>query len=153
MRALERRGFTALHVVVATTGLAYLYMKHFMTTDDPFALVNHPLQGPTLAVHIVAAPVFVVFFGMILRSHTLRKIRIGRTTNRMSGWVSVVGFAVMTISGYLIQVSAAPVLTTIWFWTHVVSGCAFVVGYGSHFVIGWPIGQRSRRRARARRAG
>ena len=51
MKSLERRGFMVFHVIVAATGLVYLYMQHFMATDDPFAIVNHPSQPAILAVH------------------------------------------------------------------------------------------------------
>ena len=61
-------------------------------------------------------------------------------------------FAVMALSGYLIQVSTTPILMTIWFWAHVVSGCTFVVEYGFHFAIGWPIGRRLRQQVLARTA-
>ena len=148
MKAVERWSFNALHVVVACTGLLYLHMKYFMTTDDPFALVNHPWQGATLAAHILAAPAFVVAFGMILRSHTLPKIRHRRRTNRLTGWISLVTFGLMTLSGYLIQTSTTATLITIWSWTHIVSGCLFVAGYSTHVLIGWPISRRLRRRAR-----
>ena len=61
----ERWAFNLLHPMVAATGIVYFCMKHLMATTDPFAVVNHPWQPAMLAVHIVAAPFFVVFFGML----------------------------------------------------------------------------------------
>ena len=31
-------------LAMALTGLAFAWMKYFMKSDDPFAVVNHPLQ-------------------------------------------------------------------------------------------------------------
>ena len=151
MKALERRGFSVLHIVVAVTGFAYLYMKYFVTNDDPFAVVNHPLEPYALSAHIVAAPVLVLFFGMILRTHTLPKLRGASATNRRTGWVSLASFAAMSVSGYLLQTAVTPWLLSTWFWTHIVASVIFVTGYGIHFGIGWRIGRRARRRERARR--
>ena len=89
---------------------------------------------------------------MPLRSHTLPEFRRGQPTNRLTGGMSIVSFAVIALSGYLIQVSTTPILMTIWFWAHVVSGCTFVVEYGFHFAIGWPIGRRLRQQVLARTA-
>lgn len=152
MKALERRGFTALHTVVAVTGFCYLYMEYFLTIDDPFAIVNHPWQPLVMAAHIVAAPVFVVFFGMILRSHTLPKIRRRERIHRRTGWTSLVSFSVMALSGYLLQVAVSPVLIATWSWTHIITGILFVAAYGVHFVLGWRIGRAQRRRIRERSA-
>ena len=153
MKALERRGFSALHIVVALTGFCYLYMEYFVTTDDPFAIVNHPWQPGLIAAHIVAAPVFAVFFGMILRSHTLPKLRRGEPVNRRTGWISLLSFSVMTVSGYLLQVAVSPVMIETWRWTHIIAGTLFVSAYGFHFGVGWRIGRAERRRrARARPA-
>ena len=152
MKALERRGFTALHTVVAVTGFCYLYMEYFLTIDDPFAIVNHPWQPLVMAAHIVAAPVLVVFFGMILRSHTLPKIRRREQIHRRTGWTSLVSFSVMTLSGYLLQVAVSPVLIATWSWTHIITGILFVAAYGVHFVLGWRIGRAQRRRIRERSA-
>ena len=60
----ERWAFNALHVVVAATGFAYLYMKLALVPEDPFALVNHPWQPAMIATHLIAAP-FIAFFAAV----------------------------------------------------------------------------------------
>ena len=132
----ERWVFNALHGIVAVTGLLYLYMQYVLVTDDPFAIVNHPWQPATLSMHVIAAPFFIVFFGMLFRSHTLRKILSPSPYNRRSGWTSLLGFSVMAISGYLIQIAPTPALVTASVWTHLVSGLLFVAGYSVHLVLG-----------------
>lgn len=135
----ERWSFNALHVVVATTGVVYFWMKYLLETDDPFAVVNHPWEPATLTVHLIAAPVFIAFFGMLFRSHTLRKILSPSPANRRSGWTSLISFSAMALSGYLIQVGTSPLLLSVAIWTHVATSVAFVLGYTSHLVIGWRI--------------
>lgn len=152
MKPIDRWGFTVLAVVVTVTGFAYLYMNEFITTDDPFALVNHPWQGPTLVVHIVAAPVLIAFFGMLLSIHTLPKLRGRLPFNRRTGLISLWTFSPMALSAYLHQVSTAPLWIDIWWWVHILSACAFVAGYAFHFAIGNRIG-RFRRQLRRERSG
>lgn len=135
----ERRGFNTFHVIVAATGFIYLYMKYAMTTDDPFAVINHPWQPTMLSLHVVAAPFFVAFFGMVFRSHSFGKLRSRNPANRRTGWTSLLSFSAMALSGYLIQVASTPALITFFIWTHVVTGTVFVVGYGVHLSNGWRI--------------
>ena len=145
----ERWGFNTFHVIVAVTGVVYLYMKYAMTTDDPFAIVNHPWQPPMLATHVVAAPFLVAFFGMLFRSHSFGKLRSRNPANRRTGWTSVLGFSAMALSGYLIQVATTPALITFFIWTHVAAGGVFVVGYGIHLINDWRLDRVPRRAATA----
>lgn len=138
----ERWLFHGLHFLVSVSGLVYLAMKWGMTTDDPFALVNHPWQPGMLTVHVFTAPLFVAACGMLFRSHVLRKIMTPSLHNRRSGWVSVVSFAVMALSGYCIQIASTPEGVSASIWIHVVSGLVFIVGYAVHLVIGWNTGVR-----------
>lgn len=153
MSRWERWSFNALHAAVAVTGFAYLYMQYVLATDDPFAIINHPWQPATLAIHVVAAPVFVAFFGMLFRSHSLRKLRSRNPANRRSGWTSIIGFAVMTMSGYGLQVAVAPALITFLIWLHIGSGTLFALSYGVHLVVGWRIMRRNAKPAAPAPAG
>ncbi|HIC58000.1 MAG TPA: hypothetical protein EYO94_11405 [Acidobacteria bacterium] len=139
MTRWERWGFNTFHVVVGVTGFVYFYMKYLMTTDDPFAIVNHPWESTTLSLHLVAAPFFVAFFGMLFRSHSIRKILSSNLANRRTGWTSLISFSVMAVSGYLIQVMTTPALIAGFVWLHIVTSTFFVVGYGIHLIIGYRI--------------
>ena len=141
----ERWGFNAFHGIVAVTGIVYFYMKYAMTTDDPFAIVNHPWQPSMLSYHVVAAPFFVAFFGMLFRSHSYAKIRSRNPANRRTGWTSLLSFSAMAFSGYLIQVASTPELVTFFIWAHVVTSVVFIVGYGSHLINGWRLDRTPRR--------
>jgi len=133
----EQWAFNLLHGVVAVSGALYLYMKYVLTTTDPFAVINHPWQTATLSLHIVAAPVFIAFFGMLFRSHTLRKLVSPNSGNRRTGWTSLISFSSMAVTGYLLQVASSPAWLTALVWAHVSTSLVFVAGYSTHLVIGW----------------
>ena len=148
MTRWERWSFNLLHGVVTGTGLVYFYMKYLLTPSDEFAVINHSWQPTMLALHILAAPVFIAFFGMLFRSHTLSKLMAHSATNRRSGWISVVSFGTMALSGYLLQVASSPAWVTSMVGAHVIASSVFVVAYVVHFFIGWPIGRLARISAR-----
>lgn len=137
MKWWERWAFHVFHLLVSVSGTAYFVMKWLLETDDPFALVNHAWQPAMLAAHVVAAPFLVASFGMVFRSHAARKVAVSEPKHRRSGWVSLLGFAVMAVSGYLIQVGTAPCFLSAAIWVHVASSAVFVAGYAVHLVLGW----------------
>ena len=98
-----------------------------MESSDVFAVVNHPWQPLILATHIVAAPILIVLFGMIFRTHSVLKLKTGESLKRLSGLVSIFCFGVMALSGYCLQVVDSNLAMSIWFWTHLVSGTLFTV--------------------------
>ena len=56
-------------LLTAATGVAYGWMKYAMRSDDPFAVVNHPLQPFLLSAHVVIAPLLVFGFGWVFADH------------------------------------------------------------------------------------
>jgi hypothetical protein len=137
MTRWERRLFNGLNVVVAATGFLYFYMKHMMTTNDPFAVVNHAWEPGMIAAHVVAAPLVILLFGIVLRSHILKMLLSNVRGARRSGWFSLVSFSVMAFSGYLLQVVSNPTWLRVLVVAHVSTSTVFVLGYGSHLVVGW----------------
>ncbi|MXZ71887.1 MAG: hypothetical protein F4Z04_10380 [Acidobacteria bacterium] len=135
----ERWSFNTLHVTVAATGVVYFWMKYLLATDDPFAIVNHPWEPAMLTAHVIAAPFFIAFFGMVFRSHTFRKLYSPDPANRWTGWTSLVSFSIMAFSGYLIQAVTSALLLSVAIWTHVAASVVFLLGYTSHWLNGWRI--------------
>ena len=133
----ERWGFNTFHVVVGVTGFVYFYMKYMMTTDDPFAIVNHPWQSSMLSMHVFTAPFFIAFFGMLFRSHSFRKILSANPANRRTGWTSLISFSVMAVAAYAIQVATTPTSINAAVWVHIVASTLFVAGYAIHLIIGY----------------
>jgi hypothetical protein len=137
MNSWERWFFNVLSALVAATGVVYFWMKYFMTTADPFAVVNHPWQPAMLAWHVMAAPALVLIFGIVLRSHIIGKLLSSSRPSRRSGWVSLGSFGVMALSGYLVQVISDPMLLGAVIVAHVASSVVFIVVYAVHLLIGW----------------
>ena len=137
MKRWERWSFNGLNIVVAATGLAYIYMKYLLPSDDPFAVVNHPWQASMLALHVVAAPFVILTFGIVLRSHILKKLVSKSQPDRRTGWISLVSFAAMALSGYLLQVASSVVLLNALVVVHIATSVIFIAGYWAHLLIGW----------------
>lgn len=134
MKRWERWTFNISAAVTAITGLAYFWMKYLLVTDDPFALVNHPWQATTLHLHVLVAPLFTLIFGIVLNSHVLKKLKAFRGPNRTSGLASLVLFAAMLASGYLLQVVSSDAALKALVVVHTGSGVAFALAYAAHLV-------------------
>ena len=137
MKPWERRSFNGLNIVVAITGLAYLYMKYALVSDDPFAVVNHPWQSSMLSLHVVFAPVVILLFGIVLRSHIIKKLISNSRPDRRTGWISLISFSTMALSGYLLQVATSAAWLNALVVFHIGTSLVFIIGYGAHLVIGW----------------
>lgn len=130
MRPFERILLWSSLVATVVTGTVYGVMKYLMTSDDPYAVVNHPLQPLMLKLHIVTVPFMVFAVGLVFTQHIYQRWRSGRSTGRGSGVLMVLTFAPMVISGYLIQ---AITWDSALFWTVAVHLTASAV-YCSMFV-------------------
>lgn len=135
MKAWQRRSFTVLAAIVIVTGVVYFWMKDLLTPADPFAVINHPLQPLMQRLHVLAAPAFLVAFGMIVTAHVTWKLRNGRQL-RLSGLITLITIGVMTASGYLLQVAVDETWRRAWVVLHLASGGVFIVSYAWHFVMG-----------------
>jgi hypothetical protein len=111
-------------------------MKYAVQTDDPFAVVNHPWQGAMMTLHLLASPPSVLLAGILLSSHILKKLR-AHIANRRSGLLSLVTFAAMVGSGYLLQVVTSDRLIQALVALHVTSGGLFAGSYAIHLLISW----------------
>jgi hypothetical protein len=135
MKPWERYSFNIAALVVTLTGIAYFWMKYGLTSNDPFAVINHPWQPHMLSVHVVAAPVLLVLFGIVFSSHIRAKLRSCRP-NRRTGLTALTTFVLMAISGYGLQVITGPLLKQICLGLHLATGVAFAVSYGTHLIVG-----------------
>jgi hypothetical protein len=149
MKRWERWCFNSATAVVAATGFLYIWMKYFLKNNDPFAVVNHPWQGATLHLHLLAAPVLILIFGVVLNSHILKKFGVARMPNRRTGLTSLMLFIAMVASGYLLQVVSGERSIRTLVIAHIGSGVLFSVAYGVHLVMSWRL-SRSRPAARIR---
>lgn len=120
-------------LAMAISGLVFAWMKYFMKSDDPFAVVNHPWQPYMLDAHVLLGPVAVFAIGWVFGNHIWPAYRSG-APNRASGIVSMLFIVPMTVSGYLMQVSAADATRKAFAVTHWVSVGLFAAGYIVHLI-------------------
>ena len=138
-----------LTVLLAGSGIVFFVMKYMVTTDDPFAVVNHPLQPLMLDLHLLAAPVLIFLFGLMFESHIQKKLQSAGRVNRRTGIIAAITFGTMSISGYALQVSAIETLSRVALILHLVSSGVFGLSYAMHQLVNFRL-WRARLRAGSR---
>lgn len=137
MRLLEKIAFNLLAFSVAASGLAYLWMKYGLASNDPFAVTNHPWQPAMLKIHVLSSPALLVLFGVAVNSHIVKKLA-GRDPfrHRATGLVSLVTFGAAAISGYALPAVTDPQARGALVLVHLVTGGIFVLAYAAHLAWG-----------------
>ena len=122
--------------LTAITGIVFALMKYLMTSDDEFAVANHPWQPHMLALHVVVAPALLFILGWVFSNHMLPKYRFGDGRNVKSGVAQMALIIPMALSGYLLQVSTHDGLREAMTWAHWITSAVFLLAYLVHLVIG-----------------
>ena len=118
--------------LTALTGIVFAVMKYAMKSDDPFSVVNHPMQPAMLAIHVVIAPIAVFAFGWAFGNHMWPSANSEVDKKRPTGVWSMISVAPMVLSGYLLQVSTADSLRKAMAVAHWVTSAFFVVVFVIH---------------------
>jgi hypothetical protein len=121
-------------LITALTGVVFAVMKYALKSDDPFAVVNHPLQPYMLSAHVVLAPLLVFGFGWVFTNHIWPGFASGIARKRKSGLWSMGAIAPMVMSGYLLQVATADATRQAMAIAHWISSGLFVVAYVIHLI-------------------
>ena len=127
------RFLNASVALMTVSGVTVAAMKYWMKSDDPFAVVNHPLQPYALDAHVLLGPLAVFAFGWTFAWHILPSLRKG-APNRGSGITTIVLIVLMVASGYLMQVSTADATRKAFAVSHWIASGLFVAGYVAHRV-------------------
>lgn len=136
--ALERWTSHAASAALVVTGVAVHVMKDWMPPVDEFSVIGHPWQPALLHAHVLAAPLFVLAIGMLLRDHVLpRAADVGFRRARRSGLTGALLLLPLIASGYLLQVVTSETATAAVKWTHVGAGAVFAGAYAAHVVVAW----------------
>ena len=106
MKRLSVWLFHGANALVGATGLGYAVCAYFVRSDDPYAVVNHPLQPTLQHAHVLVAPALVFMAGVLWQGHAWSRMRSGASERRSSGLALVAALAPMVASGYLIQVAS-----------------------------------------------
>jgi hypothetical protein len=121
--------------VVAGSGVVYAWMKYFMTTDDPYAVVNHPLQPWMLDLHVAAAPLLVFALGFIAQTHIMAHLARGPgRPGRATGLIAVSCVLPMIATGYLIQIFTNETAHRASVWVHLTTSAAYTGVFLAHVV-------------------
>lgn len=132
MNAAERRWLRWSTLVVGGTGAAYGIVRHFVRSEDPWAVVNHPAQPHLQHLHILAAPLLVFAVGLVWYAHVQTHRRENRPWRRRSGLALWAVFWPMVASGYALQTGVAPEWRLVWMWLHIVTGSLWLIAFVLH---------------------
>ena len=122
------------NALVGGTGLVYAAMRYLAEPDDPFAVVNHPLQPLFQHLHLLCAPILVFVAGFLWQRHVLGRLTSEGSKGRGSGWALILTLIPMVLSGYLIQTATEDTWRSIWIGVHLATSAAWLAGYGAHLV-------------------
>ncbi len=142
MSRAQVRYLHASVLAITATGAAFAFMKYTMTSDDPFAVINHPWQPAMLSAHVIAAPFALFAFGWIFGDHIWPSFT-GRVPNRPTGVASMLLIVPMTLTGYLLQVITDERARHWVAVAHWVTSALFVISYAAHLFLKPADGRRT----------
>lgn len=132
MTTPEKYLFITANLLVGGSGLVYGWFRYFVTSDDPYAVVNHPVQPLWQHLHIWLAPVLVLAFGHFFYQHALLYWKAGVKEGRRSGLL-MLGLALpMIFSGYLLQTAVDESWRQAWIIIHVATSLLWLAGVAVH---------------------
>jgi undecaprenyl pyrophosphate phosphatase UppP len=132
-------------LLVAGTGLVYVWMLYFVHPADPYAVVNHPWQPHVQHLHILVAPLLVFAAGLVWQQHIWSHWSHGVRQGKRTGLSLVLTLVPMVISGYLIQTAVDESWRKAWVAVHLLASGLWLAGYLAHQTpVAW---SRLRRRA------
>jgi hypothetical protein len=135
MNRFERWSVWLTAAATTLTGIGLLYTKYFLTSADPWAVINHPLQPAFLKAHIIVSPLFIFALGLVATRHVWNHYRAGLERGRQSGLVMVLAVAPLVLSGYLIQVITHIGWLRAMAVAHIVLGLIFSAGLTWHRLV------------------
>jgi len=132
VNAFEKWSLWITSALTGLTGVAYFWTKYLVEAQDPFAVVNHPLQPFFLKAHILVSPLLLVALGMILVRHVWKHYRLGVVWARKSGLTTFGVLVPMVVTGYLIQAVTGQGWLQAVVVAHLVTGFGYLAFLGLH---------------------
>lgn len=156
MNRFEKWSVWLSTAATALTGVGLIWTKYFVTSEETWAVVNHPWEPWLLKAHILAAPALIFAVGLIASRHIWQHYRAGIRWGRKVGIATVLMAVPMVLTGYLIQVLTDRGWLGAMAIAHIVFSLIFTVTLVLHrvFVYRRPAGRRggSERNLRSMRA-
>ena len=143
MTRVEKVAVWGSTLATTVTGVGFFWTKYLVESDQPWAVINHPLQPWLLKAHILVAPLLVFAVGMITLRHIWRHVQSRTDWGRRTGLFAMATVAPMIITGYLIQAVTHPIWLQGTAILHIVTGTAFALAVALHL----PSLRKDRRRA------
>lgn len=120
------------NILVGGTGLVYAWMLYLVEPEDPYAVVNHPLQPQAQHLHILVAPLLIFTAGLIWRRHVWSQFKRGMEERRRSGTILIYLLVPMIVSGSLIQTAVDAQWRKVWVAIHLTASLLWLAGYLAH---------------------
>lgn len=114
------------------SGVTYLVTKYGLEKEDPFSVINHPLEPVALKIHILLGPLLIFLFGVLFQSHMRGRFKPNFQSARGGGLLTAILFVLTASSGYLLQILDQWVFREIFFYLHVIGGLSFGLTFGFH---------------------
>lgn len=113
------------------TGLVYAWMIYFLQPLNEWDIFNHPWQKQTQALHILVVPALVFSLGLIWKKHIQERMFKSHQSRKFSGYILVLIFVPMVVSGYLVQVATEEnfrkINSSVHLWTSIIWSAFFLV--------------------------
>ncbi|MGH7540740.1 MAG: hypothetical protein ACRELC_07060 [Gemmatimonadota bacterium] len=132
MSRFERWSIWLTSAATAFTGVGYFMFRYLVRTDDPFAVVNHPLEPAFLKAHLLVSPLLLYAVGLITVRHVWRHFRSGARRARLSGSFTALAVVPMVATGYLLPVLTGAGWLRAMAIAHVAFGALYVAGLIVH---------------------
>jgi len=146
-----RRQRIALYLVAGalwTTGLAHWWLSGAAAAAGDLSAAASTWRPRLLALHGLAALLFLVVFGSLLPNHLLRTWRAG--ANRASGVAAVVVASLLAVSGWVLYYGSDEGVRAAAVAAHDVVGLLLPLGLAVHVALGRRWRRRFLQRAGAR---
>ncbi len=118
--------------IVVGTGIIYFVMKDLLTTNDPFAIINHPWQPLFQKLHLLSGPLMIYAVGIYTLSHVIPHLKSRRPLGRLTGVVLCTLTLLMALSGYLIQMISSETWLSRVAIAHIGISFGFTLLFGIH---------------------
>jgi hypothetical protein len=138
MTRFERFMVNLSTVITGLSGIVYAVMKYLLSSDDPFAVINHPWQPAMLNLHVLAGPAMIFGLGLIAQEHILAQLRrASPKQGRLSGMIALACVLPMVATGYLIQVASGEVWRKACVAIHLITGVLYLAAFVAHLIVAW----------------
>lgn len=128
----ERWSHHGANLLVGGTGLAYAWFRYGAASDDPYSVVNHPLEPHAQHLHVLLAPLLIFIVGFSWRRHVAPRLRRRDLQGYLTGFNLALSLIPMVFSGYLIQIAVEPGWRKAWVVVHLCTSALWILGYLGH---------------------